>query len=240
MHRKPFQFKQFEIYHDKCSMKVGTDGVLLGAWADISETTKILDIGTGTGLIAIMLAQRTLKNVIIDAVEIEGNAYEQALENRDSCIWKDQINIHHSSIQEYSDTTTSKYDLIISNPPFFLTGSKSESHQRNIARHTQTLTQEDLIFSVNQLLSPSGRFALILPVEEGRALITKAYQSNLYCSRLTKVKPKANKPFERLLMEFTRYEKKINQSELVIQYEKRNDYTPAYIKLTSEFYTIML
>ncbi|MDH5365799.1 MAG: methyltransferase [Cyclobacteriaceae bacterium] len=239
MHRKPFHFKQFKIYHDKCSMKVGTDGVLLGAWADTSGTTKILDIGTGTGLIAIMLAQRTLKNVIIDAVEIEENAYEQALENRDNCIWKNQINIHHSSIQEYADTTTSNYDLIISNPPFFLTGSKSKDIHRNIARHTQTLTQEDLISSVSQLLSPLGRFALILPVEEGKIFITRANQSNLYCSKITKVKPKINKPFERMLMEFTRVEKKVNFSELVIQHENRNDYTSAYVDLTRGFYTIM-
>ncbi|MDH5475191.1 MAG: methyltransferase [Cyclobacteriaceae bacterium] len=239
MHRKPFHFKQFSIHHDKCSMKVGTDGVLLGAWANVSTPKKVLDVGTGTGLIAIMMAQRGDLDTTIEAIEIEKDAYLQAIENIENCPWHNQITVIHSSIQAFTNTSTSKYDLIISNPPFFLSGSKSENQKRNIARHTQTLSHEDLIYSTDQLLSSGGKFSIILPIDEGEIFIEKASQSNLFCSRITKVKPKVNKPFERMLMEFIRSITETKKTELIIQFEKRNDYTPAYIELTQAFYTIM-
>lgn len=238
MNRKPFQFKQFKIYHDRCSMRVGTDGVLLGAWANLSNTQSILDIGTGTGLIAIMAAQRN-EIAKIDAVEIEDNAFEQALENITKCNWNERISVHHQSIQNFSVSTKTQYDIIISNPPFFLAGSKSDNHARNLARHAHSLTQNDLLEAVQKLLSPEGIFAVILPINEGLDFIEIAVKFSLFVNRLTHVKPKINKPFERLLIEFSRIKKERIENKLIIQYDNRNHYTPDYVDLTKQFYAIM-
>ena len=206
MSRKPFHFKQFDIYHDKCSMKVGTDGVLLGAWASVYDCKRLLDIGTGSGLIAIMAAQRTSNNVLIDGVEIESNAYSQAVENVNNCTWQNRIKIHQTSIQQYSEFCSYKYDIIISNPPFFLSGSKSDDTNRNTARHSDALTQHQLIEAVKKLLADNGKFNIILPLKEGNEFVSTAKTNGLYCNRLTKVKPKIDKQIERILIEFSRKE----------------------------------
>ena len=239
MTRKPFHFKQFSIFHDRCSMKVGTDGVLLGAWATVEGAQSILDIGTGTGMIAIMAAQRTNGLSNIDGIEIDNDAYSQAQENVNNSKWKELITVHHTSIQEFSITCQKQYDLIISNPPFFLAGTQSGSEKRNTARHATLLTHSDLLRSVNKLLKPDGKFSLILPLEEGQLFNEQAKVSGLFCTRLTKVKPKKEKPYERLLIELSRQNLSIIENELTIQFDKRNNYTPEYYELTREFYTIM-
>lgn len=237
--RKPFHFKQFKIYHDRCSMKVGTDGVLLGAWTDISNASRALDVGTGTGLIAIMLAQRSNLNITVDAIDTDLNAFQQAKENVMNCAWNDQIRLFHSSLQEYSESTNEKYNLIVSNPPFFNSGTRSVISGRDTARNTASLSHEELIVAVSKLLNNDGKFALILPFNEGTAFIELAKNKGLYCQKLVSIRPKVGKNIERLLMAFSFDKAEIEKSELVIQYEKRNDYTKEYIALTRDFYTIM-
>ncbi|NJN77877.1 MAG: methyltransferase [Saprospiraceae bacterium] len=154
---QPFRFKQFQIHQDKTAMKVGTDGVLLGAWADVLESESILDIGTGTGLIALIIAQRN-QNAMVDAVEIDESSYEQAKQNFEESSWTKRLNIYQSSIQDYAKNCGKQYDLIVSNPPYFVNSTKSKQEDKNQVRHTDSLSFEELIKSVNILLEISGRF----------------------------------------------------------------------------------
>ena len=238
MSTKPFQFKQFVIEQDQCTMKIGTDGVLLGAWIDVSDTKSILDIGTGTGVIAIMAAQRT-ENTIIHGVEIDEAAFEQAQSNMNQSHWKERLTPFHQSIQDFTREATQKYDLIASNPPFFSGGTLSDSLSRNDVRHTIKLPNGELLSCARRLLAPGGRLAVILPYIEGLRFQEQAESYGLYCNRITEVHPKKGKPVERLLLEFSMEQKALVKEELIIQFDKRNDYTADYIALTKEFYLNM-
>ncbi len=238
MSDQPFKFKQFSIAQEKCAMKVGTDGVLLGAWVDVSGASIALDIGAGTGVIAIMLAQRN-PDMIIEAVEINDLAYEQAKENMSNVPWSGNLSVFHDSVQDFAQKTSNSYELIVSNPPFFSGGTLSSHHSRNDVRHTVKLPSGDLLRVVRKLLAPHGRFGLILPHLEGLKFKELAESYSLFCTRMTEVRPKVEKGVERLLMEFEKVEKPMKKDELVIQYEGRNNYTEEYIALTKAFYLFM-
>lgn len=233
----PFQFKKFSVAQDKCSMKVGTDGVLLGAWANVSEAKRVLDVGTGTGVIAIMLAQRN-EAATVHAVEIDEVACVQAKENMEASPFSNRLTAFDTSIQDYS-FKQEKYDLIVSNPPFFSGGTLSQSSDRDAVRHTVKLPHGALLLAVQRLLSDGGKFSVILPFIEGLRFEEMAATYNLYCTRKTEVKSKEDKPVERLLLEFEKEKKEQTTDELVIQKEERNDWTDAYIALTGEFYLKM-
>ncbi len=233
----PFRFKQFEIKQDKCAMKVGTDGVLLGAWADVANAEYILDIGTGTGLIAIMLGQRNA-TANIHAVEIDEIACEQAQENMDNAPWRDRLTIFPVSIQSFIGTTSNLYDHIISNPPFFTGGTFSGNQDRDSVRHTIKLPHGDLLRAVQSLLTLNGKFSIILPFIEGLRFEEMAINYHLYCTRKTEVLGKKGKKIERLLLEFQREPQDLITDQLVLQNEERNDWTDEYIKLTGDFYLL--
>lgn len=233
-----FQFKQFKIEQDKCAMKIGTDGVLLGAWADVSQANKILDIGTGTGVIAIMAAQRALQ-AEVHAVEIDDQSFEQAQDNMLHTPFHDRLKVIHSSIQDYATISRENYDLIISNPPFFSGGTFSHSHSRNEVRHTIKLPNGDLLNSARRLLRKDGKFCVILPFIEGLRFQEQAETYGFYCTKMTEVKPKEDKPVERLLIQLECNPKEMLKDELIVQFEQRNDYTPDYIALTKDFYLNM-
>ncbi len=237
--RKPFKFKQFDIYQDKTTMKVGTDGVLLGAWVNVDNSKRILDIGTGTGLIALMAAQRN-ETAAITGIEIDEAAYLQATENVAISPWKNRLTIKHTSIQDFSNNNETQFDLIVSNPPFFINSTKSNNQLKNQARHTDTLSFEDLVKVVNKLLLPEGKFSVILPYEEGKIFINLAKEKGLFCTKKINVKGRDFKPVERLLLQFEKIEKALVEYNFVIQKSaKRHDYTDDYIALTKNFYTIM-
>ncbi len=214
-------------------MKVGTDGVLLGAWADINNKTYILDIGTGTGLIAIMAAQRNSK-AIIDALEIDPKASEQALENVKRTEWNDRINVINLSLQDF--IVDKKYDLIISNPPFFNNSTKAAGKQRTDARHTYSLPHKDIILFAKNHLSENGILSLILPVNEGEDLIKQGVQNQLYCSKKIFVIPKPGSQPKRLLLEFSLLNRNTIIDYFTSETEKRHIYTEEYKKLTKDFY----
>ena len=234
---KPFQFKQFSIAQDKCAMKVGTDGVLLGAWANAVEAQKILDIGTGTGVIAIMIAQK-IKDGIVHAVEIDEAAYLQARENVAQSPFLERLAVFHDSIQDYAKMCEERYDLIVSNPPFFTGGTFSLNQDKTNVRHTVKLSHGDLLQSSRQLLRTDGRFCVILPMLEGLRFIEVARNYHLYCTKVTEVIPKAGKGVERLLIQLELTEKVVERDQLIIQHEDRNDFTEGYKNLTRAFYTI--
>jgi tRNA1Val (adenine37-N6)-methyltransferase len=228
---KGFQFKQFFIEQDKCAMKVGTDGVLLGAWSKIQEGN-VLDIGSGTGLMALMAAQRN-PNVVIDAIDVEENAFIQSTININNSKWKDRIFAHYVALQAYAPDK--KYDTIISNPPFFNNTYQPEEQKRNIARQNSLLPFEELAFHVNRLLKVDGVFSVILPVEE-EAFVEIAKKHFLHLNRKVNVFPNTKKACKRVLLEFSRKEDVNLEENLVIETEKRHVYSSEYELLTKDFY----
>lgn len=231
-----FEFKQFKIEQSGSAMKVGTDGVLLGAWTDVSSAKSILDIGTGSGLIAIMLAQRTNSHVNIDAIEIEGLAYQQAVDNFENCKWKSRINAYHTSFQEFVKVKAKKYGAIVSNPPFFVNGLKAKEDSRTKARHADHLPFEELIEGAKKLLNPNGTLSVVLPVEEGEYFLRLARLNGFYLSRKCSVLPNPGKPVKRFLMEFSLQKCETIKTELIVENGQRHVYSPGYIELTKEFY----
>ncbi len=235
----PFRFKQFDIHQDKTTMKVGTDGVLLGAWATAEAATKILDIGTGTGLIALMLAQRN-ETAQIDAVEVDKASYLQAKYNFKISIWANRLQIFHIPIQDFCKNANSLYDLIVANPPYFINSTKSQNENKNQVRHTDSLSFEALINSVNTLLTVNGKFCVILPYTEAILFQSLAKAEQLFCVQKVNIKGRDFKPFERILMQFERIEKTTIEVDLIIQNSPaRHDYTADYTSLTKDFYLIM-
>ncbi len=236
-----FRFKQFEIHQEKTAMKVGTDGVLLGAWCSLeTEPESILDVGSGTGLIALMLAQRCDAETI-DAIELDENAYEQTVENFERSDWGDRLFCYHSSFQEFAQEMTEegeKYDLIISNPPFYTDAFETEDEARNKARFTSSLSFEDLIQGANQLLSPSGRFAIVIPFKEEQTFINLAKESNWFVARVCRVRGTEASEVKRSLLEFSLQEDELTEEELIIEIS-RHHYTERYQELTRDFYLKM-
>jgi tRNA1Val (adenine37-N6)-methyltransferase len=233
MSNQYFQFKQFTVWHDKCAMKVGTDGVLLGAWINPGNATRILDIGAGTGVIALMLAQKT--NAIIDAIDIDKDAVQQAQDNIKRTPWKNRISVIETSFQEFAKTSNYKYDLIVTNPPYFENSLKSNNIPRNIARHNDSLPFEELLQGVSRLLDNNGKFSVILPYVDAQIFIVDAALCHLYCNVKTMVKPSDKKKVSRILLEFSSERKKIIETSISIL-NSENEYSKEYKNLTKDFY----
>ena len=220
-------------------MKIGTDGILLGAWAQAEQPQRILDIGTGTGLIALMMAQR-FPNAVIDAVEIEPNAAEQAARNFSLSPWPERLNLHHQSIQSFasSDLPDKAYSLIVSNPPWFTDSLKSNERSRNLARHTDSLSHHELLNSVRRLLHSSGRFSAVLPFVDSASFVHSADEVHLVCRRQCHVRSKPGLSPHRVLLEFEAgpTESPVISQELIIENERHHDYTETFRELTRDFY----
>ena len=215
-------------------MKVGVDGVLIGAWAMVENAGEILDIGTGSGLIALMLAQRSKAH--ITAIDIDQQAVLQATENVQNSQWEHRITVLNTSFQEFALNSTGQYDLIVSNPPFFVNSLKTPVESRTVARHTDTLTHEELIENALKLLTPTGRICLILPVKEGLKCIEFAENNNLFCTKQVTVYPKPNAEAKRLLLEFGMLKSDRVIDNLLIESEVRHEYSPEFSELVRDFY----
>lgn len=232
-----FSFKQFTIHQDRCAMKVGTDGVLLGVLAPTIDSGRILDIGTGTGLVGIMLSQRC-PQAMVTGVELDANAAKQAEENATSTGWN--IKIINKSIQDFSSQCEEKFDLIVSNPPYFINSLKAPEKNRNTARHTDELSFEELIESAEKLLSEEGKFSVIIPYSEEENFIGIANKRNLIAESSVRIIPKVGKEPKRSVITFCKCKNKINcninVTELVIEKEERHCYSDEFKKLTADFY----
>ena len=239
-----FRFKQFQVWHDRCAMKVGTDGVLLGAWCPLPsrECVRVLDIGTGSGLIALMMAQRTcavdsLQLIVnIDAIDIDGGAVEQAAYNFQQSPWAENLHAYQSSLQEWHSET--KYDLIMSNPPYFQASLKNPDSQRATARHTDTLSYGELLAHASRLLTADGTIALVLPADAEQEIVTLAHEHALSVTRLTYVHSKPGKPVKRILIAFTPSTTALPATQ-VAHFYIESDTAPRseeYQALTHEFY----
>ena len=238
MSNKPFQFKQFSIVQQKAAMKVGTDGVLLGAWVQLNNHPfSILDIGTGTGLIALMMAQRSDAEVI-DAIELNDEAYEEAVENFERSDWGDRLFCYHAYFQEFVEEIEDEYDVIISNPPFYTSTYKELSVDRAMARHAESLPYDELLKGVAHLLSENGICAFIIPFSEEENFIALAKENGLLLNRLTRVKGTLDTPIKRSLLQLSFVESNLEINELIIEID-RHQYTENYKALTKDFYLKM-
>lgn len=230
--KKIFRFKHFAIHHHQATMKVGTDGVLLGAWVNVTEARRILDVGTGTGLIALMLAQRTPTQVQIDGIEISESDVQQARQNIRLSPWPEKVQVHHGSLQKFQ---AEPYDLIVSNPPYFNKSYPPPELLRTQARHSITLSAQDLLEHSKRLIRETGTLGVILPENEGRHLLSLAEQTGWYCTRECIFQSRKEKPVERLLLEFQRFPSSTKKESLVL-YSTGENWSNAYRALTRDFY----
>ncbi|TDE06039.1 tRNA1(Val) (adenine(37)-N6)-methyltransferase [Flavobacterium sandaracinum] len=220
-------------------MKIGTDGVLLGAWTPIENNPlSILDIGAGTGIIALMLAQRTNAQQI-DALEIDEDAYEQSVDNFENSPWSDRLFCFHAGLDEFIEEPEDEYDVIVSNPPFYTDDFKSATEQRDLARFADAMPFEDLIEAADLLLSENGIFSVIIPFKEEQKFLARAKEFELYPLKITRVKGTPTSEIKRSLLAFIRKETiDFPIDELIIE-TARHIYTPEYIALTTDFYLKM-
>ena len=215
-------------------MKVGIDGVLLGAWTNTENAYSILDIGTGSGLISLMLAQNS--KAVIDAIDIDKDAVLQASQNIEQSPWSKQIKVYETSLQKYAEKSSVKYDLIVSNPPYFVNSTKAPKDNRTIARHTDCLSHEELLDNALLLLKPTGRISIILPVSEGLQCVDYATNIGLKCSKKVSVYPKPGALAKRLLLEFDLFSTVCISSEITIEGTSRHQYTPEFTNIVKDYY----
>jgi len=217
-------------------MKVGIDGVLLGAWSPLdTNMERILDIGTGSGLITLMLAQRTTK-VHIDAIDIDEGAVLQAKINCDHSQWSERISVQNIAFQDYAPDCSKKYDLIVSNPPYFVNSMKAPDPTRSKARHTDTISHKELLKHATGILKKTGRICLILPVTEGLQCVKYAESFSLFCYQCIYVHPKPETEAKRVLLEFGFAERETFISHLEIETLQRHCYSDAFTQLAKDFY----
>lgn len=229
-----FKFKRFTVYHDLCAMKVGTDGVLLGTWTNADRAANILDVGAGSGLIGLILAQR-YPEAMIDSIDIDESACMQANENYKHSPFDKISPCQNISLQYFVEKSTAKYDLIVSNPPFFNKSLKSPNLQRNTARHTDVLLIENLIGLSAQLLNDNGRIAFIFPFADKDYLISLSEHNHLYTTRIADVYTKPESNPKRVLIEFSKIKETQTLTDLTIE-TARHTYSPEFTELVKDFY----
>lgn len=243
----PFRFKQFSVAHDRCAMKIGTDGILLGAWTSLkNRPNSILDIGAGSGIIALQLAQRS-EAEIIDALEIDADAFEQCVDNFENSPWGDRLFCYHASFQEFVEEMNNSYDLIVSNPPFHDASFPSDavskennsiSNARKIARTNSSLPFSELLRGISRLLTETGIFSVILPKKNEGYFVGLASAENLYLQKRTEVKGNPNSSIKRSLLQFG-FEKTAMESNVLVIEKMRHEYTEDYIDIVKDFYLKM-
>lgn len=232
-----FKFKQFTVHHDICAMKVGTDGVLLGAWANVDGANKVLDVGTGTGILALMVAQRNPTAEIL-AIDINDKAVEQAIENIHNSPYSNRIKAEHISFQQLVSSDKIMYDHIITNPPYFIDSLHSPNKSRTIARHSTDFTLSEFLRNTRQMISENGKLSMILPFDQKADALSEAEGNDWFVCRSTVVFPKPDSKPKRVLLEFTTKEQMLIETELTIELA-RHEYSENYITLTKDFYIKM-
>jgi len=235
MPNQAFVFKKFTVFQHHCAHKVGTDAVLIGAWAQVENARSILDIGTGTGIIALMMAQKSQAH--IDAIDIEQSSYTQACENAKYSSWPGRIDIRHASLQDYVKKCDKKFDVIITNPPYFVDSFKAPDEERSHARHNDTLPFKDLVEGVKDLLQPNGKFYIILPTKEAGDFKTIAEKKGLHLLKRMRVRRNLfNDTEKRHMMQFSFKTGALQDLTMSIEKDVHHDYTDEYKLLTSDFY----
>ncbi len=227
-----FQFKQFVVEQAHCAMKVNTDGVLLGAWAKAGEAERILDIGTGTGVIALMMAQQC-PTAMIDAIDIDARAAGQAKTNVEHSAWNERLCVYHSALQDFKPAYS--YDFIVSNPPYFVNDLKPTDTRKSVAKHSVDLSYDELLTNVHRLLSETGQFAVVIPYFNKALFLEKAAGFGLFVSSALRVQAREDKVPYLALLQLERRKGEELEEELVIQ-TLSGEYTAEYKALTQAFY----
>ncbi|MDR0940306.1 MAG: methyltransferase [Mediterranea sp.] len=233
MSKPYFQFKRFTVWHDRCAMKVGTDGVLLGAWTSVEGARHLLDVGTGTGLIALMLAQRAAPDARLVALEIDAAAAGQASDNVAHSPWSGRIEVVRADFKHYHSPV--KFDVIVSNPPYFTDSLRCPDPRRDAARHNQSLSYGKLLEGVARSLAPNGTFSLVIPADAAETVKSLALAHRLYTVRQTNVFTKPGKPARRSLLAFA-FEACPRMADELFVEKEGGGYSPEYIELTKEYY----
>ncbi len=236
MSNDTFEFKQFKIKQDKCAMRVSTDAVLLGAWVIPNGSARILDIGTGTGVIALMLAQKSSASIL--AIDIDKDSTEQAKLNVAESIFHKSVEVVHTSFQDLVKNSSDKFNLIVTNPPYFIDSEKTNNENRTTARHTDSLSFDDILSGVKKMLDEKGKFCLILPKNEAQLFRSMAQAKGLYLSKLLRIRTRFEKEDseKRHLMQFEFKESEFSESTLVIEKDSHRNYTDEYKELTKDYY----
>ena len=238
LRRDGFTFKQFFVAHDRCAMKVGTDGILLGAWAPVAGVKRILDIGSGSGLLALMLAQRTEASVTIDAVELDMSAAQQASENMAESPWASRVRVECADILIWATEQTARYDLIVSNPPYYEPGVECATPEREQARYTGSLDHQALLVSAANLISEEGFFCVVLPERTGNAFIKKAQGIGWHLRLRTDIADTEGRLPHRVLLALSPKEGECFSDRMVIRGPDQR-YSEDYTALTQPIYLFM-
>ncbi|MBR3859040.1 MAG: methyltransferase [Bacteroidaceae bacterium] len=239
MLKPAFTFKQFAISQERCAMKVGTDGVLLGAWARVEHCRRILDMGTGTGLVALMAAQRSQADIV--AIDLDADAVAQAAENVAASPWESRIQVVQADARQVESGKTfhfQLFDAILCNPPFFENSLKSPDVARTMARHTDTLSFDELARSAARLLSPEGELSVVIPYDRAHDMTVSAACCGLFATRQTVIVPVEGGKPKRILMAFSR-EGAAHTVETLCIHDAQRQYTPEYVRLVEAFYLKM-
>jgi len=234
MPRSSFRFKQFNIHQQNAAFKVGTDGVLFGALADLPSDGRILDVGTGTGLIALMAAQRTACDIV--AMEPEHNSFIQARENISQSKWADRITVLECTFAEYFSRTEEKFDSILSNPPYFRNSLKNPEKAKSVARHADSLTREELLAGSSILLTENGSLQIVLPYTECSDFISKAAEKMLYCNKIIRIKTTPSGNPKRVILQFEKVKRPLKDSVFTIYSREGSGFSNEYIEATKGFY----
>ena len=234
MDQRPFFFKRFALFHHRSTMKIGTDAILLGRWVEVNGDDEVLDIGTGCGLLPLMLAQKGIKSA--DAVEIDQDSYEEAAQNFSNSAWKSRLFAINDDIKRYAESCTKKYDLVVSNPPFFFGDNIPEKEKKGLARHTNTLSYNDLLVSVKKLLKPDGRFALVLPARESLTFLKDAENQGFFLKKEMKIVPIEGKEPNRINMQLVVNQVDKVESETFVLRHPDHSFTKEYKEFLKDYY----
>ena len=234
MDQRPFFFKRFALFHHRSTMKIGTDAILLGRWVEVNEDDDVLDIGTGCGLLPLMLAQKGIKSA--DAVEIDSDSYEEAAQNFSNSAWKSRLFAVNDDIKHYAEICKKKYDLVVSNPPFFFGNNIPEKEKKGLARHTNTLSYNDLLISVKKLLKPDGRFALVLPARESLTFLKDAENQGFFLKKEMKIVPIEGKEPNRINMQLVVNQVDKVESETFVLRHQDHSFTKEYKEFLKDYY----
>lgn len=231
-----FHFKHFDVANDRSAMKVNTDGVLLGALADVSGVGRALDVGTGTGTIALMLAQRCA-GAIVDAIDIDEASASEAIGNFAACPWAERVHGHHMSLAEYEASVGDevRFDLIVSNPPYFENSLKNPDERKTDARHTDSLSYREIFAFAERFLAPDGRVAFVLPAEAEDALCRDGRSHGMFLQKVTRIRTTPKKQPKRIVAEFSR-SRCAQAVDSVLTVQDGGSYTAGYLELMHDFY----
>lgn len=233
MDTRPFFFKQFHLHHHRSTMKIGTDSIMLARWTEVSVDDEVLDVGTGCGLIPMMLAQKGIAHC--DAVEIDHDSCEEAAENFIGTPWADKLAVIEDDVRHFAKTTNKKYDLVISNPPYFADFTKPDDARKGIARHTDNLSYSDLIDVATTLMKDDGRFVLVLPALEAKSFREKASEKGLFLRNELRIIPVEGRDFNRVNMRFTKNEGEIDTKYFTIR-RADHSFTKEYYDFLDDYY----